>query len=489
MRSEQERIVGCFGLMLALFICGCQVPFGGSPLGAQGCRRCHVVTVDPDHDMGCTVCHQGDADGYLRSEAHRDLVAAPGHPLHMARACGPCHPAEVTAARSSRHYTLEGEIGGVWSVYFPGEEAPGLDAIPVEEPPVSAQGLVADLLRRRCLRCHVFYRGDSYSGTRRGTGCAACHLEGPAGAPGDHVFRGEVRDQRCLACHHGNFVGWDYYGRFEKDYDADYRAPLRRGAQLARPYGVEWLQMTPDCHASAGMACTVCHREGPCRERGDDGVLGRACMDCHGGGPDAAFSGAPLVPEVPGHGDEDRALVDCAVCHAVWSFQDNGRELVRQDNPDYEGWMYLAVQGSSEVEEAVLYSLDRPWEAWEDASMMDKLDGARRPGMWFESFRDRRWGPPVLGEDDAGRLRVLRPLLDISLGYVDMWERVVFDGLRPAAAGWVPFHPHTIGPPDTFRTLQVNAWLAARKPASAAESGGTTAGGPDHLPPAASAPF
>ncbi|NDY42820.1 hypothetical protein G3N55_08185 [Dissulfurirhabdus thermomarina] len=464
----RRRVAVLAGLAAACaLLAGCDVPVLDSPLAARGCRRCHPVRIDPAHDLACTRCHGGDPSGRTRAAAHRGLVAEPAHPDRMAATCGGCHPAETAAAARDRHFTLAGEIGAVWGAFFPGDRPPALSALPVEEPPETARGLVADLLRRRCLRCHVYDRGDDYAGVRHGTGCAACHLARGGGGLASHRFTRRVPDERCLACHYANFVGWDYYGRFEKDYEEDYRAPLSRGEPLPRPYGVEWHEMTPDVHRRAGLACTDCHPAGPCSDR----RRARGCLDCHLGG--GQRGGAPgLDAARVGHRPADRARVDCAVCHAVWSVRDRGRALTRQDAPDYDFWWYLRVQGSSEVERIVTGNVEFRPPYRPPSLMRDKVSGRSRPGVWFEGFFDRRWTPVPVGPDGRGRLRVLRPVLDLSVSYLDADGLVPFDNLRPAgletpapvecrevSPACRPYTPHTIGRADALRTLRVERWL------------------------------
>ena len=387
----------------------------------------------------------------------------PAHPDNMAGVCGRCHGQEVGAARSSRHFTLSGEIGTVWSGFFPGEQAPALLDLPVEEPPRTEKGLVSDLLRRRCLRCHVYYRGDNYRGTSRGTGCAACHLRIRTEGPWDHRFYKDVPDSRCLSCHYGNFVGWDYYGRFDTDFEDAFRAPFLEGEHIQRPYGMEWHDMTPDVHKLAGMGCTDCHCSGPCQGQGP----GTGCLDCHLN--EKGSDTAPIMNQRRiGHRQKDLDLVACAACHAVWAVQDRGRSLIRQDSPDYDDWSYLAVQGDSEIETTVKIYVDRPYEDWTSPGMLDKISGRYRPGLWFECFTQRRWGPVELAEDSTGRLTVVRPIMDLSLSYVDSYGNVLFDKLRPIGRNdglsplWLPYSPHTTGSADTFRTIHVRSWLQKR---------------------------
>jgi hypothetical protein len=421
--------------------------------------------MDPVHDIGCTACHMGSPDGYTYTTAHEGLIRMPSHPDYMEKTCGSCHPEEVSAAARSLHFTLYCKIETIWSAFFPDQEIPAITDLPLEEPPSTEKALVSDVLQKRCFTCHVGSKGEHYAGTFRRTGCAACHMSMKSQGPWNHRFERKVPDRRCLSCHYGNFVGWDYYGRFEKDYDAAFRAPLIRGIHIPRPYGVEWFDMTPDVHRSYGMECAACHPMGPCQDGGKGDTAYTACVVCHQAEASEGVRGPVMNDARIGHREGDRMLVDCQACHAVWSVMDRGRALLRQDNPDFEDWFFLAVQGSSTVEAGVNRTLTPLQGALVEDPEADSPNGRR--AVWFQCFAERRWGPVRLAADKGGRLRVVRPLLEISLSYVNPSGDVDFDNLMPdfddeTEAGWVPYTPHTVGPADIFRGMSVRAWLLSR---------------------------
>lgn len=435
----------------------CSNPDVLSPFARTGCRVCHRVEIDRSHDIGCTTCHKGNERRKTIKTAHQGLISQPAHPEHMAVACGRCHRDEVASAENSMHFILRDEIGTLWSAFFPEDRPPLIKDLINMGPPDTERGIVADLLRRRCLLCHLYYQGDDYTGTRRGTGCAACHLPIKAGAcikgTIDHRFKKSVRDENCLACHYGNFIGWDYYGRFEKDFEEDFRAPLVKGRHVPRPYGVEWHDMTPDVHRQYGIACIDCHVKGPCE--GDAKIRTISCIECHNAGGGTG-KGVSMDPAIVGHRDGDIGRVSCDTCHAIWGFYDQGRSLVLQASPIFDDWTYLAVQGSSEIEEAVT---DHNSGKKDKITMIDKFTGKPLCSLWFQVFSERRWWPVVLGKDRNGVLRVMRPLLDISISYVNARGDTVFDNLRPKGRPLVPYTPHTIGKADMQRTIFVRDWL------------------------------
>ncbi len=456
----------CIILML---LAGCTEPEAESPLRKKGCIRCHEVMLDKAHDFACVTCHRGNPSGTSRFQAHQGLVEAPAHPDFASNVCGRCHMKEVEQAHADTHYTLSNEIGMVWKAFFPGSVPPSIRSLPIETFPADTPELISDLLRRRCLRCHIFYEGDDYAGTRRGTGCTACHMRFSENGLRDHSFYKEVPDSRCLSCHYGNFVGWDYYGRFETDYEEDYRAPLNKGRHLPRPYGLEYHEMTQDVHKQAGMKCVDCHRKGPCnspRVKAQDSLPESGCLECHPL-PGTKAADRKALSRRRGHLPEDFARAACTSCHAVWSVRDEGRFLLRQDSPDMEDWYYLRTQGSSEIEKAVMGT--------GPSMMKDKVDGTIRPGMWFEGFIKRRWAPVPVWEDAGGRFRVFRPILDLYVSYLNEPEEILFNNMVPPKKGWpfkpgwMPYTPHTVGPADVFRSMEIGARLLKLKQGLAGE--------------------
>lgn len=436
----------------------------------QGCRSCHSVQLDPDHDLACRTCHRGDATADTADTAHRDLIELPAHPYNMQRICGQCHQ-QQTAAATSSHFTISREVNLIRKAFGATSTLTSLTEIPVEEPPTTPLALADDLLRRRCLRCHLYYQGGPYPETEHGTGCAACHLTFHDNEMQSHMFNRYPADDQCLHCHYGNRVGSDYYGRYERDFSREFRTPFRTDETYPRPYGVEYHQLQPDIHQQAGISCIDCHSGGQLmgsNHQGSQTVL--TCGSCHNWQPGQPTPAANLivrdrqlvlvckqdhkqliVPPTrnPAH-RQYKNKATCVACHAQWSFNDQGTHLIRQDTDDYEPWAFLTVQGSIEVEaqlENNLYGDDDS-----EPSMMDKLSGERRPGLWYKGFEQRRWETILLCTDTDGRLTVCRPSLDLHLSYLNAEEEVLFDSVAPTPSTRKlrPYTPHTIGKAGSF---------------------------------------
>ena len=444
---------------------------------STGCRQCHDLHPDKNHNFDCNTCHTGNPKGTNKEDAHQGLITMPAHPKQMKAGCGKCHAAEVDNVKKSLHFTLTNEVNTVRQAFGATNKLNSLTEIPIPSKLTNPLNIADDLLRRRCLRCHLYNEGDVYPETIRGAGCAACHLRYTDGIIQDHVFIKSPDDQQCLHCHYGNHVGADYYGRFEHDFNWEYRTPYRTDDTYPRPYGVEYHQLTPDIHQQKGMACIDCHsgREIMGNHPGKQNSEKISCLKCHDWQPEEALPLANLsvgkkgltlttklgqqkllVPQMtnPVHQTyKDKA--HCTVCHAQWTFNDRATHLLRQDHLDYDPWTRLSVQGSFEVEDQL--DLDD----YEVPFMRDKITDTPYLGLWFKGYDLRRWEQPLIGKDNDGKLQVFRPILDLYISVVDQKENVVFDRVTvtDTTNRFLPYTPHTIGKAGAFYQQRLKATL------------------------------
>jgi len=424
----------------------------------SGCKTCHKVEIDASHDFSCSKCHNGNENSIKIHSAHKNLVANPAHPDLMMDYCGKCHKNEVINAQNSSHFTLENEISITWQAFFPDDlHVNNIKSLPFASNPKTEKEVLSEVLRKRCLLCHPYYKGEDYTGTRRGTGCASCHLQNRLLEPQNHRFDNKISDKHCLSCHYGNFTGWDYYGRFEKDFEEDFR-DIIDGKPDERNYGVEWHELNPDVHMKAGLSCTDCHLKNPCNSLKKHENKA-SCINCHLNENNKGFLRSKLInKERKGHRKQDLNKVSCSVCHALWSFNDTGRNITHSFSPDYYTWMYLMIQGSSEIEKYFnLYDgNNQPLPL-----MTDKFNGSFSHGLWFMGFYERRWLPVKTGMSDyrsKNKIYVLRPLLDITITYYNKEIDKSFK-LIPQKNILIPYFPHTIGKPDFNRVIEMEKVL------------------------------
>ncbi len=427
----------------------------------SGCRRCHkAVQLDSNHNLSCTRCHQGNENATDKAHGHQGLVAAPAN---MDAACSTCHRQQNSSCSQSLHFTLKNVINGVRSHFSIEPPLNSLTEIPESARPQNKEQLVDDMLRRRCLRCHVYTSGDSYPYVQRGTGCAACHMQYTDGKLDSHSFTAPS-ERQCLSCHYGNHVGSDFVGSYEQDYNWEYRTPYTTKEPFSRPYGVELHRLTPDIHKQRGLTCLDCHGGG--QLSGKRAPV--SCEDCHSPAPASPLPLKNLrrhnkqlilkaldgrdhpVPAIshPAH-SAYKGQVACQVCHAQWAFNDGSSHLLLSYSDDVDPWDRLTVQSSSEVENFLEHNLYSDEDELE-TSMLDSINGRRKPGIWYLGFSQRRWEDILIDRDTDGIIKVFRPILDLRISAVDEDEDVLFDNLKGEGKGLQPYTPHTTGPAGLF---------------------------------------
>ncbi|NLX17820.1 MAG: hypothetical protein GXY53_00855, partial [Desulfobulbus sp.] len=432
-----------------------------------GCQECHdTIRLDADHQLACTGCHQGVDQQSDADRSHAGLVARPAHPDHMQETCGDCHAEQVATAAGSLHFTLAKKVNTVRQHFGTRNTLISPLDIPQSKTIDTPLALADDLLRRRCLRCHVYSPGDDYSAVTHGTGCSACHLPFKNGSLTSHAFALPT-DRQCLSCHYGNTVGSDYYGRYEHDYNWEYRTPYSTttpGNIPRRPYGVEWHELSTDIHLQRGLSCTDCHQK-----IGHGTPVPVTCQTCHGWQPGQA------VPALTNVSVRDRSLivrsriankehqvpslrhpaheqygqkVACQVCHGQWSYNDGSTHLLLSKHEDYDPWERLTVQASSEVETLLDHNLHYSDEL--PLTMRDGLTGTAKPGIWYQGFIQRRWEQMEIHRDSDGIIKVFRPILDLHLSMVEADGTVPFDNITGQTDTLRPYTPHTTGPAGLF---------------------------------------
>ena len=447
------------------------------------CLSCHQIELDQAHRQDCLSCHlpTEDATGY--PEGHEPVLASPAHPDQAPEICGPCHVEEIDMVAANNHYLLSEHISLVTeafgsSVGFGGPASvPGLSSYATPE---TADELVQDLLVRRCLRCHVYHQGDDFSAVTHGVGCAACHLSFKDGQLTSHMFSAQPNDLRCLSCHYGNHVGFDYYGFYEQDLNEEYRTPYLADTTELRAYGVEHHNLAPDVHQAAGLVCIDCHRQ--------DNVMGSGdkprCADCHHLELDKIPAEAPLqiednrvlftssataetldVPQLqhPAHKRYGERF-SCQACHAQWGFNDSPTHLLRMDHDYFDEYYKLSLDGSSEVLRIISSHILDEGDLLEP-SMTNKFSGEQVPGIWFRGFGERRWEQVLLEEDVDGTVVTVRPILDLRLSWIDDYEESRFDNLEPVdgVKRSLPYAPHTIGKAGLYYESRIRPFIGDRE--------------------------
>ncbi len=498
--------------------CHAGIEAPGEAHAELACETCHVEPLAAARDVG----HQP----VRRPDGHPEVAANPSHPSTWAGACGGCHPDEISRMERSLHWTQAGIIAhtrylwGAQDRVVPELTLEQLAAAPGGPPPEASRGdpaaLVDDLLRRRCLRCHLAAPGDGVDGLHRGAGCAACHVpyadDGlyaggdaavraakTAGRPREHKLQRPTGSDACLRCHHGDATGSDYVGLFPADPHDEFRVPLEGGGDRPLVRGRDQHRLAADLHATGGLGCVDCH--------GVDEVMGPAvdpsptlaheavgvrCSSCHGdlegwhtgshpaglrSGADGGWtlalrdgSGERVVPQIgatgdasshPAHDPGAHGRLTCAACHASWAGQTFGLHLHLSSVPTWNLWIPRDEQGDPELTRRVAEAeaLDEDARAHLLPRMTDRITGEERDGLWAGGHSLRRWEEPALGLNADGRVAPFRPRHLYRITHVAADGLVYLDSAVPARGdgngdGWAsePFTPHTVTPEGALCT-------------------------------------
>lgn len=466
-----------FLLYIALALCSCSSNETIDPTFGR-CVSCHTMELDTNHSFQCTQCHSGIDTAEEKDRAHQDLVIHPAHPQQMTQTCLPCHENIAKQVPQTIHFTLAKSTNMFRTAFGAKTDLDTFSDTPVITEPSSSLELADDLLRRRCFKCHLYDSGQQYPSTSHGMGCAACHLPFYESKLVDHKFSAPT-DETCLSCHYGNYVGFDYYGRFEHDFNVEYRTPYTTKADHFRPYGVEYHQLSADIHQQKGLLCIDCHS-------GNELMLKAqktSCQSCH----DSSLLETQLPARVtqnensyeltshtgkkhllptlkhPAHFRDD-IDISCQGCHAQWSFDDRGKHYIRIDNDELESYSALTVQGNHEVETLLTNNLDFDKDEL-PVEMTDSLTGKTSAGIWLKAYVTRRWENVTLGRDTDGTIKVFRPILDYTLSWVDEEETVRLDAVQAKVDnnGLQPYTPHTTGSAGLFYEARIQQFLNEEK--------------------------
>jgi hypothetical protein len=471
-------IIGCFFLTVMLSSCS----ENSTPdLPSNSCIECHKLELDKPHRLPCTSCHLGNSKSRKKDAAHFELVQQPSHPDNMAKACGSCHADFINNVLHSLHFTLNNSTNLFRKAFGAKTDIATFIDTSVTDNPNSTLELADDLLRRRCFRCHPYSKGDDYPAITRGTGCASCHLSFTDGKLLSHTFQ-SPQDNQCLSCHYGNYVGSDYYGRFEHDFNDEYRTPYTTKEKHFRPFGIEYHQLKPDIHQIRGMVCIDCH-SGESLMKENDNLQNLTCQNCH-----LKESLNHLLPvdikkvadtfilysktgkkhliPVMKHAAHFNQMdnVACQVCHAQWTYGDYGKHFLRSDLDDFDPWYLLTRQASSEIENILTNNMDFEKDEL-PPTMSDKITGTMQPGLWYKGFTKRRWDTVLLGRNTDGTITTIRPMLDFKLSWIDEDEEVRFDSVSPLESdnGFLPYTPHTTGSAGIFYNERIRIFLENEK--------------------------
>jgi len=421
----------------------------------EDCVQCHTIEHfdTKHHDFSCSACHlrPEKRDAY---DHKTDIVLHPDSLENASLFCGACHAKEIEGVLHSSHVTLKNAINQtrhLWGAKgnFTLQTLPHASSS-IKEP----KDLVDDFLRRKCLKCHIGSQGSGEEGMYRGKGCMACHMEyakdgsyhgsdltvqGKQPYAKIHTMSQKPPMSACLSCHNKNFIGTDYLGLFPKDFEQSYRAPITaEGKYPPRMYGTDYHHLTEDIHYQKGLTCVDCHTKsdvmGGMHSKKDD-LKKVTCQTCH-----------TTIKNNEAHARYHQN-VSCSACHASWQMSNYELSVFRDDRKDYDKWKHLIKQEDAYLETFLTKAIaakEKP-----EPMMPDWIDGTLEKGIWYSGWRFRRWETVLLGNDEHGKVKLLRPLYQYRISYRDENATMILNDVATLNDGepiesFEPYSPHTI---------------------------------------------
>jgi predicted CXXCH cytochrome family protein len=338
--------------------------------------------------------------------------------------CITCHSDKMKQCKNSNHFTHKNEINIVRKTWGMHDSNVTLQNLPQATKDIKKPNdLVDDLLRRKCLRCHL--NNKEINPTKNL--CLACHNKHSSKLDS---LKAKPTQEKCLKCHNNNYIGTDYLGLFPHDYDKAYRTPLTKdGYYPNRPYGIDFHHLSSDIHQKKGMSCIDCHKKTSTKQWEDT----LNCSSCH------------THLSTNNHHTYHKNL-SCNSCHSSWNISNYELNLLRDDTSNYKQWQRLTLQEDPYLEKFLKKALKSKEPI--EPKMLDYLSNKLKQGIWYSGWRFRRWENFFLINDKNGKIKIASPMYQYRISYKDANEKIIFDDVNKIDGekieAFLPRDPHTI---------------------------------------------
>ena len=340
-----------------------------------------------------------------------------------ANSCIKCHSNKMQECKSNIHFTLKKAINTTRKTFGIKDSNVTLQTLPlppkvIKEP----KDLVDDLLRRKCLRCHL----TSQTVNPTQNLCLACH--NPHKNRADS-YKAKPAQGKCLKCHNGEFIGSDYLGKFPHDYDKSYRSPLdKEGFYPQSKDGIDYHYLTQDIHHKNGLTCTSCHNKKIAKN-----WLKPKCTACH------------KNLSAKNH-KSYHSKISCTACHASWMVNSYNLNLLRDDTPNYKQWKRLTKQFDPKLESFLINALKSKTPP--PPKSLDYLDNKEKSGIWYSGWKFKRWENFWLVNSKDGKIELAKPMFQYKISYKDKNGTMLLDNISQTDGkkieAFLIKHPHTI---------------------------------------------
>jgi len=340
-----------------------------------------------------------------------------------ANSCIKCHTNKMQECKINPHFTLKSAINITRKIFAIKDSNVTLQTLP--QPPKRVKvpkDLVDDMLRRKCLRCHLTSQVINPTNNL----CLACHNNHNNK---EDSYKAKPSQVKCLKCHNGEFIGSDYLGKFPHDYDKSYRSPLdKNGYYPDATDGIDYHFLNQDIHHKNGLTCTSCHNKNIAQN-----WLKPKCTSCH------------KNLSKSNHKSYHKKL-SCTSCHASWMVNSYNLNIFRDDTPNYKQWERLTMQFDPKLEQFLKKAIKAKIPP--EPKMLDYLDNKEKIGIWYSGWKFKRWENFLLINSKEGKIELAKPMFQYKISYRDKNGTMVLDNISKIDGkkieAFLVKHPHTI---------------------------------------------
>jgi hypothetical protein len=335
----------------------------------------------------------------------------------FANECIKCHQDKLKKCKNSNHYTLKNAINTIFKT-FGFDTNYTLQTLPNPKNAKNLKNLVTDMLRRKCMRCHL----NSKQINTTNNLCLSCHNSHQNALD---AKKAKPTQNKCLKCHNGEFIGTDYLGLFPKDYDKAYRAPIINDGTFKKPFlGSYYHNLSSDIHHQKSLSCISCH-SGAKWEKIE-------CKKCHNSLSEKNHKSY-------------HKNISCNACHSAWMVSSYELHLLIDDTKNYKQWKRLTKQFDPYLENFLLNALKNPNI---NPVMPDYLTNELKEGIWYMGWKFKRWENFILVKKSNGKIYLAKPQFQYFLTYKDKNGLLIFNNISEYNGtkfeAFLPKAPHTI---------------------------------------------
>ncbi len=151
-------------------------------------------------------------------------------------------------------------------------------------------------------------------------------------------------------------------------------------------------------------------------------------------------------------------LIECAACHARWTYSEWGNHVILDNRPNLEPWRDWSF--SDPNLQQTLFGVEKPttqtsylsqdfnWLTASDSA--NEISGKWQPGVWIELLSKTTWDKMLLGKNSRGKYSILKPRKQYFISEISSQGEALKSAVIPSLPNgnpgliMTPYTPHTI---------------------------------------------